>query len=124
MQNGKTKMPWKAKKRCSHQRCINLVKVGEIYCPVHRPLHRNDYARKHPEHQKLYDARWSKYRTWYLARHPLCTNYNVCHSGAAVVDHIEDHVGNYDRFWDMANHRPMCAECHNTKTAKTKGWGK
>ena len=117
-------MPWKDRKRCSHQRCINLVKVGEIYCAVHRPLHRTDYARKHPEHQKLYDSRWSKYRTWYLQRHPLCTNYNVCHNAATVVDHIIDHVGNYDRFWDMANHQSLCAACHNTKTAKTKGWGK
>jgi len=117
-------MPWKARKPCSHRGCANLVQQGEYYCLAHKPLHRNDYAKKHPEYQKLYDSRWSKYRKMYLARYPLCVNYNECHHVASVVDHIEDHEGDYDKFWDLSNHQPMCKSCHDTKTAKNKGWGK
>ena len=61
----------------------------------------------------------------YLAEHPLCINYdNKCHNPASVVDHIQDHNGNYELFWDVSNHQPMCAECHNKKTARESGWGK
>ena len=117
-------MPWKSKKACSHPQCINLVNVGELYCPVHRPLHRLDYARKHPEHHKLYNnPRWVKYREWFLLQHPLCVNYNECHNTATVVDHIIDHGGDRDIFWKESNHQAMCKPCHDTKTAKTKGWG-
>ena len=118
-------MPHKAPKLCSHQRCGNLVKAGDIYCPIHKPLHKTDYKRAHPEFNRLYTtAQWRRYRAGYLATYPLCVNFDTCHNAATVVDHIKDHNGDYELFWEPDNHQPMCAECHNKKTAKTRGWGK
>jgi len=118
-------MPYKAPKLCSHQGCPNLVKVGDIYCPDHRPIHKMDYKRLHPEYNKLYTStRWRRYRVMYLAAHPLCVNYKACHNAATVLDHIKDHDGDYELFWNADNHQAMCAECHNKKTGRTKSWGK
>ena len=118
-------MPHKAPHPCRHSGCPLLVPSGETYCAVHAPSHRDDYARKNPEHFRLYNnKRWRSYRRFFLSGHPLCVNYTECHNVASVVDHIVDHDGDWGLFWEPNNHRPMCAACHNTKTAKTKGWGR
>ena len=118
-------MPQKARRPCKHPGCPNLVATGEIFCPVHAPSHKDDYARKHPEHFRLYNnKRWRRYRMMYLREHPLCVSFAVCKRAASVVDHIKDHDGDWALFWEPTNHQPMCAHCHNTKTAKTKGWGR
>lgn len=118
-------MPYKAPHNCKHGRCPNLVPSGQSYCLDHQGIHKTDFKRRHPERQKMYGANWQAYRTMYLAEHPLCINYeNDCHMSASVVDHIRDHHGDYVLFWDVSNHQPMCAACHNKKTAKESGWGK
>ena len=118
-------MPHKAQHGCKHGNCRNLVASGESYCDVHKGDHKNDFARGHPEWFKLYNnKRWRRYRRMYLAEHPLCVNYEECHSQATVVDHIVDHLGDWSVFWDVENHQSMCAACHNSKTAKTRGWGR
>ena len=33
---------------------------------------------------------------------------------ASVVDHIQPHKGDYDLFWDGANHQPLCKHCHDS----------
>ncbi len=118
-------MPHKPAHGCKHQRCRNLVPAGESYCSVHKTAHANDFTRGHPEFFKLYNCkRWRSYRRMFLAEHPLCVNFKECRRESTVVDHIEDHQGDYDLFWDPINHQAMCAPCHNSKTAKTRGWGK
>ena len=118
-------MPHKPAHGCKHQRCRNLVPAGESYCSVHKTAHANDFARGHPEHFRLYNnKRWRSYRRMFLAEHPLCVNFTECRREATVVDHIEDHKGDWDTFWRADNHQAMCAYCHNSKTAKSRGWGK
>ena len=118
-------MPHKPAHGCKHQRCRNLVPAGESYCAAHKTAHANDFARGHPEYFKLYNnKRWRRYRRMFLAAHPLCVNFSHCHREATVVDHIEDHKGDLEVFWNAANHQAMCASCHNQKTARTRGWGK
>ena len=118
-------MPHKALHSCAHGRCSVLVESGEKYCSFHKPSHKDDYIRRHPEYQKQYNnQRWVMYRKQYLAEHPYCINYDTCHNLATVVDHIIDHEGDYQRFWEHTNHQPMCKQCHDKKTASTKGWGK
>lgn len=118
-------MPHKSKHPCRHPGCPALVNPGESFCPVHAASHKDDYARKHPEYFKLYNnKRWRRYRRMFLAEHPLCVNFEICHNAATVVDHIEPHQGDWEKFWDPNNHQPMCKPCHDRKTAKERGWGK
>jgi len=118
-------MPHKPRHPCKHPGCPNLVASGESYCDKHKAAHANDFARAHPEYFKLYNnKRWRRYRRMFLSEHPLCVNFEECHNEATVVDHIKDHLGDWERFWDPSNHQAMCAQCHNTKTARTRGWGK
>ena len=118
-------MPHKAERPCKHRGCGALVQAGESYCESHKTQHAGDYARSNPEHFKLYNnKRWRRYRRMFLAEHPLCINFATCHHEATVVDHIQDHKGDWDVFWDSTNHQPMCAYCHNQKTARTRGWGR
>ena len=115
-------MPHKPLHACKHGRCRNLVPAGESYCEMHKRQHANDFTRAHPEYFKLYNnKRWRRYRHMYLAEHPLCV---MCHREATVVDHIKDHRGDTDLFWDPDNHQALCAYCHNQKTGRTRGWGR
>lgn len=52
---------------------------------------------------------------------PFCVD---CGKRSEVVDHIKDHKGNFNKFWDMNNHQAMCKRCHDTKTAKENLGGK
>ena len=116
--------PRKSPHPCKIRNCAGLAESGESYCPTHQHLKRDEYKRKHPEHQKMYSRDWGKFRKMYLAEHPLCVNWETCHNAATVVDHIQDHEGDWEKFWELSNLQPMCAQCHNVKTAKTKGFGK
>lgn len=40
---------------------------------------------------------------------------------ATVLDHIVPHKGDYGLFWDKGNWQPLCATCHNRKTATEDG---
>src|SRR5690606_28301072 len=70
--------------------------------------------------ERGYDWRWARYAKQFLARHPLC---RVCQAAGRVaaateVDHIVPVQGAHDaRFWDEANHQPLCRSCHAAKTA-------
>ena len=115
-------MPHKPGHPCGQRGCPNIARAGERYCDEHKKLYKSDYARAHPEHFKLYNnKRWRRYRRMFLAEHPLCVNYAECHNEATVVDHIRNHDGDWDLFWDPDNHQPMCKRCHDTKTATVDG---
>lgn len=61
--------------------------------------------------QRGYGMAWQKYRIGYLRSHPYCTK---CNRIASVVDHIQPHRGDQDRFWDKSNHQSLCATCHSS----------
>jgi len=56
----------------------------------------------------------------YLNENPLCAECLA--SGiitpALVVDHIEPHKGDYDKFWNENNMQSLCETCHNKKTGR------
>lgn len=69
--------------------------------------------------QRGYGGKWQRYRLKFLERNVLCV---MCQAqgkvtAANVVDHIVDHRGNQDLFWDKANHQALCTPCHSAKTA-------
>lgn len=70
-----------------------------------------------------YGYRWRKYRTTYLANHPLCV---VCGRVATEIDHKRAVTGPDDPlFWDADNHQPMCKPHHSEKTNRDDGgWGR
>lgn len=70
-----------------------------------------------------YGSRWQKARATYLKHNPLCAS---CEARgvlvvATVVDHIEPHKGDQAKFWNHDNWQPLCATCHNRKTASEDG---
>ena len=70
-----------------------------------------------------YSSRWQKARAGYLRSHPLCRDHEQrgLYVPATVVDHITPHKGDMVLFWDSGNWQPLCAACHNAKTAREDG---
>jgi 5-methylcytosine-specific restriction protein A len=107
-------MPLSAPHACLSPGCATLVR-GAPRCPAHtraRDLERGT------AHQRGYDARWRAYRLRYLRENPLCVR---CQDAgqvmpSTVVDHIQDHKGDEQLFWDPANHQALCAPHHNKRT--------
>lgn len=98
-----------------------MVQPQWITTPAFRPSmdHRSDQAK---QYRHLYGRRWRNYRERYLREHPLCV---MCQregriTPAKVVDHITDHKGCLDLFWDADNHQPLCKPHHDRdKQAET-----
>jgi 5-methylcytosine-specific restriction protein A len=73
--------------------------------------------------ERGYTRQWEKARRAYLSEHPLCV---LCRqqgriTAATVVDHIEAHRGDEDKFWNEANWQSLCVACHARKTALEDG---
>lgn len=120
-------MPWAAPRPCNHPGCPNLIRGKERFCPKHQREYDNEYNRQRGSSaSRGYDARWQRYRKWFLKNHPYCVNYGECGNMASTVDHIILPKGKHDPlFWDTNNHQAMCKSCHSRKTAKQDGrWGK
>ena len=68
--------------------------------------------------ERGYDARWKRFRLWYLSRHPLCVTPG-CGRIAVVVDHVvPKSVGG--AHCDEANSQALCKHCHDVKTNEDK----
>lgn len=102
------------------KRCPNLVPKGERYCGTCKPQQRKaDDARTGTATERGYDARWHKYRNWFLARNPLC---EVCGRAAEMVDHIIPPKDKHDPlFYDDANHQALCWDDHRRKHRRDDG---
>lgn len=64
-----------------------------------------------------YGYKWQKARAAYLKLNPLCV---YCEKKgtirlANVVDHIIDHEGDEELFWNEDNWQSLCTSCHNQK---------
>ena len=115
-------MPVRNKKACNKQGCPELVEYGNAYCDKHLKEHKV-YKRTNRKKQTMYNRRWQIYRKTFLSDNPFCV---VCIAEnrltpATVVDHIVPHKDDYDLFWDVNNHQPMCKRCHDRKTATHDG---
>lgn len=61
-------------------------------------------------------SNWHRLRYRVLSRNPLC---KFCGSKgliveASVVDHINPHKGDINKFFDINNLQSLCAHCHNS----------
>lgn len=107
--------PRKLPTPCNYPNCPNLT--HDRYCDEHKgqaDAHRGTAA------ERGYDARWRKYRKWFLKRNPLCVE--CLKEGrtepATVVDHVTPHRGDMELFWDTSNHAALCLSHHNAKSAR------
>lgn len=111
-------MPARFKRECRKNGCHTLTSNANGYCDEHQSeLYGYDEKRLN-SCKRGYDAKWRKYRRWFLERHPLC---NICGAPATVVDHIVPHKGDKELFWDINNHQALCKHCHDVKTVREDG---
>ena len=118
------------KRPCRHQGCVDYALDGKRFCAAHYKEHENMRKREsraergRPWWSRLYDRpEWKDRKAAFLRRNPLCAEcakFNVVR-GAEVVDHIVPHCGDMELFWDESNWQPLCAQCHNEKTAREDG---
>lgn len=115
--------PRAAPRPCTWPGCGALVRGG-ARCPQHQGLERREAdQRRGTAAERGYGSRWQKARVGYLCSHPLC---RACEAEGRVtaavhVDHIVPHKGDPSLFWDSDNWQPLCARCHNAKTAREDG---
>ena len=111
--------PMAPRSPCLHPGCPNLVSRGEKgRCPEHRKR----YAlaidqRRGTATDRGYDARWGRFRVWYLRQHPLCAC--GCRGVAVEVHHLVPVSGPDDeRFFDVTNVVGLTKACHSRETMK------
>ena len=104
-------MPYNTKHPCSHPQCGNLVSKGSR-CEDH--LITRSVA---PEHHKMYNRKsWHILRSNQLRQFPYCI---VCNTSRNLqVDHIADHKGDPNLFYDMNNLQTLCDVHHSQKTGR------
>lgn len=99
-------MPYAPKRPCYVTSCPHLRP-----CPEH--------GEKAP---RPYNMRaWRTRAVAFLRAHPFCVDCRKRHrvTLAQHVDHIRDHCGDRDLFWDTTNWQGLCARCHGLKTGRT-----
>ena len=120
-------MPPRPHKPCRKPGCSRLTQDASGYCDKHQEWGREkaeaDLAKRRKDaddrrgtaNERGYNATWRKARATFLRRNPLCS---VCGKPATIVDHIEPHRGDTNKFWDSDNWQALCVTCHNRKTAR------
>ena len=89
---------------------INLRDTGSERRPK-RQMH----ERAHKE-SRYNGRRWRGLRDFVISNNPFCIE---CQQVATVVDHVQP-VRLGGQFYAVDNLQPMCAPCHNSKSAKEK----
>jgi 5-methylcytosine-specific restriction protein A len=112
-------MPTAALRPCTAPGCPSLVPRGR--CTRHQVAARvADQQRRGTAAERGYGARWQAARLVFLSRNPLCrpcSRKNPTRlTPATVVDHIVDHKGDQQVFWDESNWQPSCQPCHDART--------
>lgn len=85
----------------------------------------HQHERRGSARERGYDTRWQKARAAWLAVHPLCVccRANGIAHPASVLDHIEPHKGDRQKFWDSTNWQGLCEWCDkNLKRSIENDW--
>ena len=116
-------MSYKIGHNCGRSGCPNKAKSGDSYCKEHIQVQRRQYDKQRGSSaERGYDAKWKKYREWYLRNHPLCRICEV--EGKTIIATVIDHIVSIRRkgsFWDPNNHQALCKPCHDRKTVTEDG---
>lgn len=129
-------MPIKPPVGCDAPGCKEHAIDRSIYCEKHQPVRDDRGAdrqryRDNPWRALYNDPGWRKHtQPAVLIRDPLCKAMitPLCKQhggdGTTVADHIRDHKGDLNLFFDMSNLRGVCKPCHDRKTGLTRGGAK
>jgi len=107
------------KKPCPQPGCGELVESGR--CPAHQAQPEQAETRRRFDawrgsaRQRGYDARWERFRAYFIARHPACHD---CERLATEVHHIQRLAARPDLKLVESNCMALCKRCHSTRTAK------
>lgn len=65
--------------------------------------------------ERGYSAQWDRVAKVEKALHPLCLGCLAIGltTPTAVIDHIEPHKGDLEKFWNPANRQPACSWHHD-----------
>ena len=101
-------------KPCRHPGCPELTRTG--WCDKHRPTHKRRVSAEY--HGWYAMPIWQAMRADHLLREPFCRECarNGIRTTATVVDHIQPHRGDWQRFTDRANLQSLCKYHHDKKT--------
>lgn len=109
-------MAQKPLRPCRHAGCGVLTREG--YCERHRPTHKRRISADYHGWYNL--PIWTdRLRPQHLLAEPFC---RACAARgdrvrATVVDHIQPHRGDWQRFTDPDNLQSLCKYHHDRKTA-------
>jgi hypothetical protein len=114
----------KIKKICKHPACSSIA-IDNGYCELHQSYRKQNNRNKDKSYscrsyQHLYNTRrWKKRRELQLKIQPLCEEciVNSLTTLAGVADHIEDHKGDINLFYN-GKLQSLCWSCHSKKTNK------
>jgi len=116
-------MPTGAFHPCAFSRCPALVAQGIRYCPEHaKAAGVADRLRRGSAAERGYGSRWQAARLVFLGKpenalcRPCSKKSPPVVRVATVVDHIRDHKGDQQLFWDTKNWQPSCQPCHDART--------
>jgi 5-methylcytosine-specific restriction protein A len=72
--------------------------------------------RRGSSRERGYTSKWQKARAAYLAQHPLCVfcERDGVLTPATVVDHVEPHRDDDEKFWDQDNWQSLCKSHHDS----------
>ena len=111
-------MALKPLKPCRHPGCAALTREG--YCPKHKP--KRTSRRTSAEYHSWYSLTvWTDdLRPTQLLREPFCRECarRGVRTWATVVDHVEPHRGEWNKFIDRGNLQSLCKHHHDQKTAR------
>lgn len=83
--------------------------------PSRQQLNREFDARRGSASKRGYGHRWSKAAKTHLARHPLCRGCEAegVVAAADLVDHVEPHRGDQNKFWASSMWQSSCRWHHD-----------
>lgn len=86
------------------------------YLPTRIEQRREADQRRGSASARGYNHRWSKARDTHLLNHPLCVGCDAVGivTAASVVDHVDPHHGDPEKFWDTSMWQSCCKWHHDS----------